>query len=59
MKRHPFVYIVIANWNERKLLEECLVSIRNYTDYPNFKVVVVDNGSTDGSVDMIHRNFPW
>lgn len=59
MKRYPYVHIVIANWNQRKLLEECLISIKGCTDYPNFKVIVVDNGSIDSSVDMIRRNFSW
>jgi len=59
MKTCPSVHIVIANWNERRLLEECLASIKDFTDYPNFKVIVVDDGSTDGSVEMIRQKFPW
>jgi len=55
----PLVSIIIVNWNEKKLLKECLTSIKDCTDYPNFGVIVVDNGSTDGSVEMIRRNFPF
>ena len=59
MKRYPCVYIVIANWNEQKLLQECLTSIKDFTDYPNFQIVVIDNGSTDGSAKMIRQKFSW
>lgn len=55
----PFVSIIIVNWNERELLRECLTSIKDHTDYPNFNVIVVDNSSTDSSVEMIHRDFSW
>lgn len=59
MKDFPLVYIIIVNWNRRKLLKECLHSIKLYTRYPNFGVVVVDNGSTDGSLEFVRRNYPW
>lgn len=55
----PFVSIIIVNWNEGKMIRDCLISIKDHTDYPNFNVIVVDNGSTDGSVEMIQRKFPW
>lgn len=54
----PLVSIIITNWNGKKLLKECLTSIKDHTDYPNFTVIVVDNRSTDGSVKMVRRNFP-
>lgn len=57
MSRHN-VSIIIANWNGRKLLEDCLTSIMEKTDYPNFRVIVIDNGSTDNSVEMIRNKFP-
>jgi len=40
--------IIIVNWNTRELLKQCLASI----DYPA-EIIVVDNGSTDGSREMI------
>ena len=51
------VSIVIVNWNVRDLLRRCLHSI---TQYPAFslEVIVVDNASTDGSVDMVRAEFP-
>lgn len=51
------VFIVIPNWNGKKFLTNCLASLRNL-DYPDYRVVVVDNGSTDGSVGMLERDFP-
>lgn len=48
----PLVYIIILNWNGWKDTIECLESVfRN--NYPNYRVVVCDNGSTDGSLEKI------
>lgn len=48
---NPFVSIVNFNGKSKpgSLLDECLESILQ-TDYPSFKILFVDNGSTDGSV---------
>lgn len=52
--------IVIVNYNGRGLLRQCLKSIANNLLHTplSFKVVVVDNNSTDGSADMIREMFP-
>lgn len=50
----PKVSIVILNWNEWKDTIECLESVFQM-NYPNYNVVVVDNGSTDKSVEKIKR----
>ncbi len=50
------VAIIIVNWNGRDILEKCLRSLEK-TGYPNFKIIVVDNGSTDSSVDFVRRNW--
>jgi GT2 family glycosyltransferase len=55
--REPLVCIVVLNWNGKEVLKNCLNSLLKKTDYKNYRIVVVDNGSTDGSVDMIKRNF--
>ena len=52
----PLVSIIIANWNGRAFLEMSLPSIFA-TDYPNFEVIVVDNGSNDDSVAYMTENF--
>lgn len=54
----PHVVISILNWNGRAILRECLDSLFAVTDYEAFDVVVVDNGSEDGSVDMVREQFP-
>lgn len=55
--REPSVAVIILNWNGREDTLECLSSLQAVT-YPNFKTIVVDNGSADGSVDAFKREFP-
>lgn len=52
-----FVSVIIVNWNGEALLQECLESLRRQT-YRHFEVILVDNASTDGSVDFIRQQFP-
>jgi GT2 family glycosyltransferase len=47
------VYVVLVNWNGWRDTIECLESLFRSRYYPSFRVVVCDNGSTDGSVDKI------
>ncbi len=53
----PQVKIIILNWNGKKDTLECLASVMSM-DYKNYDVIVVDNGSTDGSVDAIRECYP-
>jgi GT2 family glycosyltransferase/2-polyprenyl-3-methyl-5-hydroxy-6-metoxy-1,4-benzoquinol methylase len=53
----PRVSIVILNSNSRDDTLECLRSV-HHLEYPHFDVVVVDNGSTDGSAAAIRAGFP-
>jgi GT2 family glycosyltransferase len=50
------VGIVLLNWNGWRDTVECLTSLEKLS-YPNFRVVVVDNGSTDDSVSQIRQAF--
>lgn len=52
------ISIIIVNWNTKKLLENCLSSIFKFTKDLNFEVIVVDNGSSDGSQDQTRKEFP-
>jgi GT2 family glycosyltransferase len=52
------VSIIIVNWNGRELLQPCLDSLHAQT-YTDFEIVVVDNGSTDGSVELLQKHYPW
>jgi GT2 family glycosyltransferase len=51
------VCVVINNWNGGNLLLKCISSILNVTEYLNYKVIVVDDGSTDGSGEEVKRKF--
>jgi GT2 family glycosyltransferase len=51
------VSVVIVNWNTRDILRDCLASVFAETKGLSFEVIVVDNGSTDGSVEMVRREF--
>jgi len=53
----PPVTCVVLNYNGREVLPETLTSLSAMA-YPNFRVMVVDNGSTDGSVDYIRKSHP-
>ncbi|MDA0578102.1 MAG: glycosyltransferase family 2 protein [Verrucomicrobia bacterium] len=53
----PPVWIVVLNYNGKEHLEIGLPSLLA-TDYEAFNVLVVDNASTDGSVDYVRRQFP-
>jgi len=49
--------IVTLNWNGLELIKNCLSSVYKQT-YTNFSVYLTDNGSTDGSVEFIKKNYP-
>lgn len=53
----PLVYIIVVNWNGRDVTLECLASLQGVT-YPNLRVVVVDNASTDGSTAAVRARYP-
>ncbi len=50
------VYIIILNWNQYLLTAECIRSLLTL-DYSNYRIVVVDNGSTDGTVEKLLIEF--
>lgn len=50
--------ICIVNWNTREHLRQCLAALRQHTADLVPVTVVVDNGSTDGSAEMVRTEFP-
>jgi GT2 family glycosyltransferase len=53
----PKIAVVILNWNGRNYLEKFLPSVLA-SSYPNFEVIVADNGSTDDSLDFLQKQYP-
>ncbi|MFC4550043.1 MULTISPECIES: glycosyltransferase family 2 protein [Halorussus] len=54
---NPTVSVIIVNWNGREYLGPCLESLQAQS-FTDFETIVVDNGSTDGSVSFVEHNFP-
>lgn len=52
------VSIVIVNWNTKNLLKNCLNSVYQTINSLTLEIIVVDNASSDGSVEMLERDFP-
>lgn len=55
----PLLSAVIVNWNAGDAIFDCLRSLADQSLEGPIEAIVVDNGSTDGSVDTIRRDFPW
>jgi hypothetical protein len=53
----PRVSVIIPSYNRKDLLMECLASLAHQT-CREIEVVVVDDGSTDGTVDLVHQRYP-
>ena len=54
----PDLSIVIINWNTRQLLLDCVRSVYDTVRSATYEIFVVDNGSTDGSVEAVATEFP-
>ncbi len=57
VEKQPLVAIVIVNWNGGQTVINCIKSL-GMTTYPNYKVILVDNGSTDDSLEKILKIRP-
>ncbi len=51
------VSIIVVNWNGRPYLGECLQSLKEQT-FSDFELLLVDNGSSDGSIEDVQARFP-
>ncbi len=54
----PAVACILVHWNNAGDTRLCLASLA-HEDYPYLNVIVVDNASTDGSLDLLRDEFPW
>lgn len=52
----PMVSIIIPNFNGLPFVEQCL-SLVLKTEHPSFEVIFVDDGSTDGSLELVEKLF--
>jgi GT2 family glycosyltransferase len=50
--------VIVVNWNGKDHLETCLESLAAQT-FRDFEVILVDNGSADGSVAFVRERYPW
>jgi len=51
------VYVIVLNWNGRHVIASCLASLADVVD-PPLEIIVVDNASSDGSPEIVRRDFP-
>jgi len=58
MKTPPAIDIIVLTFNGIGHVERCFRAIER-TDYPNYHVILVDNGSTDGCADFVAERFPY
>ncbi len=56
-KMNPKTSIIIVNWNGKHYLDTCLSSVFSQT-YSNFEIIIVDNASSDGSMEFVRKNYP-
>ncbi len=52
------ISVIVVNWNTRQMLSQCLKSVRDNLQDLLIESFVVDNGSTDGSTEMVRNDFP-
>ena len=52
--KKPLVSIIIPNYNKEKFLSICIQSVLNQT-YKNFEIIIIDNFSSDRSIDVIKK----
>ena len=50
--------IIIVNWNGKAHLPDCLESLKAQT-FNDFETILVDNGSSDGSLEFVDKHYPW
>ncbi len=54
----PLVCVYVLTYNGKRFLERCFQTLQTLTDYDNHLLILLDNGSSDGSGDYVRENFP-
>lgn len=57
LENPPKVAIIILNWNSFNTTKDCLISLDKIS-YPNYRIIIVDNHSADGSPELFRNRFP-
>jgi GT2 family glycosyltransferase len=55
---HKPVAVILVNWNTAEYTANCISSLKQYCDESSFDIIVADNGSTDGSLQLLAEKFP-
>lgn len=52
--------VIILNYNTKDLLKDCLLSVKKaQASAVAYEIIVIDNGSSDNSAEMVEKEFPW
>lgn len=57
IQKKSITSIIIVNWNTGDLLLNCIESIYNHCDFEELEIIVVDNNSEDGSIQLVEDKF--
>jgi len=52
------ISIIVVACSVKELIDECFTAVKNSNDHLNKEIIYVDNGSTDGTVEMVRKKFP-
>jgi len=55
--KFPSVSVIVLNYNNKKVIERCVKTLLAHNRRYNYEVIVVDNGSTDGSYELLQENY--
>ncbi|HSI21207.1 MAG TPA: glycosyltransferase family 2 protein [Verrucomicrobiae bacterium] len=55
----PDISVIIVSYNVSELLDACLRTLKEYTKSVSYEVIVVDSASSDDSVEMVAKKYPW
>ncbi|GEM_PF-2122843 len=58
-KALPLATIIIINWNNYSMTKRCIESVLEKTNYSNYEILLIDNGSADGSFEKLKKDFSF